>query len=327
MKNLLYIVVIVIAFASCKTEKKTIEAQKLAEKLTYSVNLENPVNNLPVLTNFDNKGFIDNILAKIKDSLVQAYKFNVNVKTEITFADVEKNFGAGAEQRVVEFEDGQMREVLIQMDIRSQEVKDLIFIENWNFDENNLQITKDVKGISVIRPIHDAYDSLLIYMTTPFMVYFNDSAKHVKNIVCQRAEYTVKLSKCDSLFIDYATFDSKKLIDLMLEKVLNKDIPAYDYFSAEKTKLSKDEILDYFDAGEKTVLVENIETGEMEEKTTNEEIHKDQITELVFIEEWSYDKENFNFEKKIIAYGPVREYYKPSRPDKLRTVPFLIYFE
>ncbi|HBF87566.1 MAG TPA: hypothetical protein DDX39_02900 [Bacteroidales bacterium] len=319
-------------FASCNTNNNVKESYKLAEKLSYSISLEEQVNALPILSDFDSKSFTDNILSKIKENKIQAYKFSLNEKFPISFANIEEAFGAGKHKTfTIDSETGDSIEIIVEHEIRSEEIKDFIFIENWFLNEDNLQIIKNVTGIVTVRTVFEISDSTTEYKEySPFMVYFNDtvSNKVNKNLICQRAEYTVKLNKCDTLYTDFAKFDSKKLIDLLIEKVLNEDIKVYDYFLPEKTKLSVEDIMKSFNAGEDTIEVQDLQTGKITQEKITTEIDKNEITELVFVEEWYYDEINFTFEKKIIAYGPVREYYRNADPEnKVKTVPFLIYFD
>ena len=293
--------------------------------MTYSVSLLQPSGTLPILQDFKSKEFVDNLLKRIENKEIQAYQFSLKEKMPISFENVKLNFDALDKKVMV---DG--KEQMVVSNILSQEVQDLMFLENWKYDETTSTIEKKINGLAAIRtyavPVGDSLEE--IRQNIPFIVYFNDSVEMsaTAKLICPRAEYVVKLSKCDSLFTDFSKLDSKTLVKTMIENVKNQNIKVYDYFNLEKTKISFQQVEENFGAAAEVIDVEDPETGKITKKSIKNEINLDEIIELVFIEEWYYDETNFSFYKKIIAYGPVREYYRASDlENKLKTVPFLIY--
>jgi hypothetical protein len=298
---------------------------KVAEQITYSVGLVQQPGALPILQDFKSKEFIDNLLKGIENKKIQAYQFSLREKMPITFENVKLNFDAVDKKVTI---DG--KEQIVTSNILPQEVQDLMFLENWTYDETSSKIEKNVSGIAAIRTYTvQVGDSLQeIRQNIPLIIYLNDSAKmsSTAKLVCPRAEYVVKLSKCDSLFTDFAKLDSKILVKTMIENVKKQNITVYDYFNLEKTKLSFQKVEENFGAVAEVVDIEDAETGKITKKSVKKEINLDEITELVFVEEWYFDETNMSFYKKIIAYGPVREYFRArDLENKVKTVPFLIY--
>jgi hypothetical protein len=320
---LLNLVLSILFFTSCKNrEPKLIN---VAEKITYSVGLEYTPGALPIIEDFDSNNFVENLISRIENQSTQAYKFSIKEKFPISFENVKLNFDA--EDKTISINGV---EQIVKSNIISQEIKDFIFIEDWIYDENNSTINKNVNGLAVVRTykyqINDSLEE--VRQNIPFSIYFNEIKNMIdekSKLISPRVEYSVKLSECDSLYTSYIKLNSNIIIKTMIDNVINKKIDVYDYFNLEKTKLSVEQVEKNFGADEQIIEVEN-EKGEITKHKIKNDINLSEITELVFIEQWYYDEEKFAFNKKIIAYGPVREYLRNAESQtKVKTVPFLIY--
>jgi len=101
------------------------------------------------------RSFINVILDEIKNGNIDAYDpQNANAST--TYADIELKMGGGNQVQQVQVNaDGLMREDTVKMDIKPEEVKQLLVYEEWYFDKKHSKL--DVRIIA-IQPIFMAYD-------------------------------------------------------------------------------------------------------------------------------------------------------------------------
>lgn len=297
----------------------TKEASKpvvLAEKVTYSVFADNNDGNLPILSQFYYADFAAEILESIKNNKINASEFEGN--NSLNFEKINEN----------------IQNIITKNSIQKSPkecLNELIFNESWIFDSTTFKIEKKVKDLSFamryIVPI-DSINSQFIKEPI-FTIKLNDSVSAEKpKTISIKAEYVVKLSACDSLFTKIVDFDTKSFTKSLINKALKKEITPYDYFSDEAKTIEENDILLALGAYADTVEVTNVETGEPELKVVKNEIVYEEITELVFIEKWTFDYQKNIFTKEIIGYGPVREYYKPNVEDmKVKSVPFILRFD
>lgn len=101
------------------------------------------------------RSFINVILDEIKNGNIDAYDpQNANAST--TYADIELKMGGGNQVQQVQVNaDGLMRDDTVKMDIKPEEVKQLLVYEEWFFDKKHSKL--DVRIIA-IQPIFMAYD-------------------------------------------------------------------------------------------------------------------------------------------------------------------------
>ncbi|OFX46091.1 MAG: hypothetical protein A2046_04330 [Bacteroidetes bacterium GWA2_30_7] len=313
MKNLfLFLVVIVIFQISCT--KESAKPVVLAEKVTYSVFADNNDGNLPILSQFYDSDFGSKILENIKTNKTQATDFaKASLKIETINEIILSLQSQFSKKETNEF------------------FNELIFNETWLYDSSTMKIEKKVKDLSFFYQCYLPEDSLHLDLKNRFLfkINLNDSVKAEKSeTISIKAEYVVKLSACDSLFTKLVGFDTKPFVKSLINKALKKEITPYDYFSEEPKMIVENDILLSLGATTDTVEVENVETGEPEIKVVKNEIVYEEITELIFIEKWTFDYQKNIFSKEIIGYGPVREYFKPYMDDmKVKSVPFILRFD
>lgn len=315
MKQLfLFIVTVAVLQISCK--KEVAKPVVLAENISYSVFADNNDGNLPILSQFNYADFANAILENIKNNKVNAHEFAGN--NAITYDKINEN----------------IQSILTQNSIQktpTEALNELIFNESWNIDTLTFNINKKVKDLSFAMRYMIPIDSITSeFVKDPvFTVKLNDSINPEKaKTLTLKAEYIVKLSGCDSLFTKLTGFDTKSFTKSLIEKVLNGKITAYDYFTDSPKVLSKEDILVSLDAKDDSVDVEDASTGEMVPVIVKGEVDYEAITELVFVEKWTFDYEKNIFSKEILGYGPVREYYKANMEDmKVKSVPFILRFD
>jgi len=121
------------------------------------------------------------------------------------------------------------------------------------------------------------------------------------------------------------------LIDLLLWAIDNDGLTAYapdDPANEFKLPITRNEIDERFGASIKTQLVENLETGQMEEKKVKEDAKVNEVKEYLIKELWYFDKQRSVMEVRIIGICPIRIFYKEEdvdREDPKRKKLFWIY--
>lgn len=315
MKQLFLFLVAIAAFqVSCKQE--VAKPVVLAENISYSVFAENNDGNLPILSQFYFSDFASAILENIKNNKVQAHEFAGS--NSMTFDKINEN----------------IQNIITQNSLQKSPkecLNELIFNESWILDTATFKIEKKVKDISFAIRYLIPIDSISSqFVKEPiFTVMLNDSVNSDNpKTLSIKAEYIVKLSSCDSLFTKIVGFDTKSFTKSLINKALENQIIPYDYFSESPKILSTNDILVSLGATTDSVEIENVENGENEVKVVKNEIVYEEITELVFIEKWTFDYEKNIFSKEILGYGPVREYFKPYIEEmKVKSVPFILRFD
>ena len=104
------------------------------------------------------------------------------------------------------------------------------------------------------------------------------------------------------------------LIDAMLYGIDKAFKTAYEDDELQ-IPITMDEIKSRFDAKSDTMARRNNETGEMEEKVVQGEIHTDEVKRLRIKEIWFFNKKTSRMESRIIALCPIREYVREGSYD------------
>jgi len=178
-KTLVSILILVIAFNACQNEKpKTV----ITEKIQYDVNLKSPDPSydwwIQNIAGGDREKLVDMILSGAKDGKYQAYDYYNN---PINPAQVRSVFSDTLIQRlrrtVSPFEE---YDTTIIMTINNEDILRLRFLEKWEINPENLQVTKTIYGIAPIA--RRIYNDGIIRWQPLFWIYTNDEfVKSLKN--------------------------------------------------------------------------------------------------------------------------------------------------
>jgi len=138
--------------------------------------------------------------------------------------------------------------------------------------------------------------------------------------------YEVDLSLDPELPNWMGNIDSGKFIEMLLEKVKSGKLTAYSPLTVKPSPLTWNDI--EFTLGVRTDSIEmtDPETGKVSWKVERNEINTNEIKRLIFIEEWSFDESNLQFNKKILGLAPVRVFYKEGYDTELKSIAFVVYF-
>ncbi|MEA3445655.1 MAG: gliding motility protein GldN [Bacteroidota bacterium] len=109
------------------------------------------------------------------------------------------------------------------------------------------------------------------------------------------------------------------LIDLLLHGIKNEGLTAFnpDGWAGEEfnVPMTWPEIEAKFDAGADTIQVMNVETGEMEERYSTNEITSYEVKQYLVKEMWYFDRKYSTLNVRIIGLCPIREYTKMGSAD------------
>ena len=108
------------------------------------------------------------------------------------------------------------------------------------------------------------------------------------------------------------------LIELLMWGIKNQGLNAYDPSGDDEfsVTLTMKDIEERFGAKEDIQVIENPETGEMEEVIIPGTITSSEVKRYLIKELWFFDKQRSVMEVRIIGICPVREYYKPEDMDQ-----------
>jgi hypothetical protein len=110
------------------------------------------------------------------------------------------------------------------------------------------------------------------------------------------------------------------LNEVVLSRIFNSEVSPYEY-SFDENKITDtltiNEAKEKLGGGIEEVNIEDIETGVIVTRNISRSISIAEITKYRFLEEWNLDEKNFKFTKKIIAYSPIRQYYRDEDYDQL----------
>jgi glycosidase len=142
-----------------------------------------------------------------------------------------------------------------------------------------------------------------------------------KNVI-----YEVDLSLDPELPHWMGNIDSKKFMEMLLEKVKSGKLTAYSPLSAKPEPITWSDI--EYNLGVRTDTAQTIDesTGKLTSKVMKNEINTNELKRLIFIEEWTFDESTLQFNKKILALAPVRVFTKENFDSPLKSIAFVVYF-
>jgi hypothetical protein len=106
-----------------------------------------------------------------------------------------------------------------------------------------------------------------------------------------------------------------KLSSLLINKALKGKIKTYDALDTNQI-FTREQVLSRMGATKDSVYVDDPDTGEQTLKVINVAPMYEQITSMVFVEDWYYDPKTYSIKKVIKSVGPVRHYLKNEEPVK-----------
>jgi gliding motility associated protien GldN len=104
------------------------------------------------------------------------------------------------------------------------------------------------------------------------------------------------------------------LINVLLKGIKDNAILAFEAPIQDENEFSKpisyDQVKSQFGAGSKTINRRNFETGQMEEVTIQQDIHIDEVKQLIVKEVWYFDKQKSTLQVRILGICPIRLFFR-----------------
>jgi hypothetical protein len=308
MKNIIFFVsAIAFLFAACSTEKKTdSDASKgrvnmlLSSSVQVSQNFIFDSIAVPYwLNGFKTKDFIQTVFEKAMNSEITVYDPNADDTSHIKLTK---------------------EDILNRLDqqkglLNLSEIKSFFFKEEWFLDTTEPFLFE--KKVSCWYPVRFYQTE----NTNKMKLIFKATGGNPTELLAKNVIYEFNLE--DTINPEFtANLNMIKLSTLLVNKVLNGKTKGYDPIDTNHV-FTHEQILSRMGATKDTVYVEDVNTGEQSLKIIAVAPMFEQITSLIFVEDWYYDLKTFAIKKVIKGIGPVRHYMKGN--ENIKNVVFMMY--
>lgn len=254
----------------------------------------------------------------------------------------------GVESEIVQQinDEGVVETLTLSAQADPQEIKGLLFYDEWFFDEKEFLFTKNVLSYCPVRKYRSEKeeDEWLFKKVAHFV--FNNISKREKRKSQKRMVYLGRISyefcidnKLYFGIIDdedngpyleeinspyWNSYSRQKIRTLLINRVISGRSKAYDYVTNDalsieesKKKLGyKMQQMEYYDPATSKMKTINVET----------EIYKEDIKSLLFVEDWYIDPVSMRIHKEVIGIAPIRFYTTDETTEK-KEVAFVVYFQ
>jgi len=256
----------------------------------------------------------------------------------LTLTQIQRSLGQTADTVRKFNDDGTIEVMVAYREIEPKELSSINFIEGWSLTANPLNLKKEVYAYEPVRRYLDDFSDFDKFRYRKvFRLYNNPNYKvdksklklaakvkyeHLFNfdgayrndvfsdLVAKRLnqndlDFQISQIYSNTISPFFNGFNQRIFIKTLLDKVFSGDAIASDYFTSAKLtpqeakgKVIKPQI----------VLVTNVLTGEDEERAFEADLTSE-IISVIFIEDWYFDEETLQFEKKVVGIAPVRYFY------------------
>ncbi len=187
----------------------------------------------------------------------------------------------------------------------------LRFREEWSYDPTTLAITKKVVAVAPIKSIttFDAETGMpdINYLLSPYWINF-DEKSYPTYMLTQRIMYGVDFKQ--AVYANVKNIDStliEKYFNTILERICSDSLACYEYTGEDLAnhRLSGAEV--------KTLMKEQPETFK-------------NISNIRFLEEWTFDYTNLSLTKRVVGVCPVTVEYDENGEIRGYRPLFWVYF-
>ena len=219
--------------------------------------------------------------------------------------------------------------------IPKEDIKHLVFNEEWFLDTSKFVMKKNVLDYSLVRvqlKETDTDTSELVKSLVASYRFNNTASSKNRELTPLAKNLAYEVSLTNPIIEEWLDYISvKHVVQVIIDKITSGTVPVYSFMVKDTLiELPIEDVKERL--GEHTYSIEfyNEETGEEEliEQTTP--IDYSEITGIVFIEDWYIDQSTMKIHKKVKGIAPVREYAKVLDQDDyelVRTIPCVVYFK
>lgn len=159
----------------------------------------------PTMPVDDRRNLISVLLEGIQNGQITPYdaRLDDEFKTPMTFEQVKEAFGAEASvEETIDFDTGERKPVVIQGEIRPNEVKQFMVKEEWYFDKQTSTLNVRIIGICPIREfVRENDPSNQVQRQQVFWVYFPEARNLLATSVAMNPYNGAQSLSYDDLFI------------------------------------------------------------------------------------------------------------------------------
>jgi hypothetical protein len=216
----------------------------------------------------------------------------------------------------------------------ADEMKYLVFEEDWLLDTSKFIMNKKVTAYTLIREYIRTTRLNPAELTKSMVARYDFSKNKEKDfskltLLQKDVAYEVPLvNATNPEWLE--NIQVKHVINVLLAEALSGNEQAYSFMLRDTlTKLSVLEVKQRL--GEETQIITNLDetTGETDSISVEKKIEPSEIVGIAFIEDWYIDKKTMQIYKDVKGIGLVREYTKyldEQQSELARTIPFVMFF-
>lgn len=262
----------------------------------------------------------------------------LNQTEPIVLTEIQRNLGQRTDT-VTKFNEDNTNELLVTTnEIEPKELSSINFIEGWSLTANPLSFHKEVYAYEPVRRYLDDFSDFEKFRYRKvFRLYNNPNYKidksklklaaqvkyeHLFNfdgayrndifsdLVAKRLsqndlDFQVSQIYSNTISPFFNGFNQLIFIKTLLDNVYAGNATACDYYTSAKLtpKEAKERVIK-----PQIVIITNPLSGDDEERAIEVDLTSE-IISVVFTEEWYFDEETLQLEKKVVGIAPVRYFY------------------
>ena len=326
-KNLLMLsLILLIALFSCNNNntKETLSTNDLLPKNVSSeyefINVNNTFNHWT--ENFKAKEFYTSLYNFVIEGNIKVYDYNGK---EESIDKVKISFGDYNDTVMIEnAETFEIETKVIERKVDFDKITGMYFKENWFFNESEFKFTKEIIEYYPVLTKLSNIDTNAYSKFLGFAVRNNEYNIDNEKILASGiiSEYCFN----DTL---ESTILSGMDINKFREVLINRAYESKNVYNPDNLEtMSKDDIDKSLGLEEDTIIIEDPETGETSKHVIQNTIYYDEVENIIFIEDWYLDENNYSIRKEIVGIAPVMSIYKyhEDETEVSKRIPFVYYF-
>ncbi|HRS19376.1 MAG TPA: hypothetical protein P5243_07720, partial [Bacteroidales bacterium] len=218
--------------------------------------------------------------------------------------------------------------------IPKQEIKYLLFDEEWFMDTAAFIMNKNVRSYTLVReylrktPFDSEEQSKSLIAKIPCIDTVSKSYKDLE-LLSKNVAYEVSLvNESNPEYLE--NIQVKHVMNVIIAKALSGSVPVYSFMLRDTLQLlTKEDVK--MRLGELTESYVNVDetTGAEDTVTIEKKIDPSEFTALAFIEDWYINPKTMHIYKDVKGIALVRQYMKQldgNEPEMVKTIPILMYF-
>jgi len=298
-------------------------------KVKYEQNLVVP-DGSDAFKSIDRKDFVDKVLAAALTGKVKLYD-QLDLDKQLSSGELNKIVGTWNDT-LVGIDEKKVDTTLVvrQMSFNKDELARILFVEKWYFNSQRFVMTKDVEKWCPVRVYQKQVDSVQSEEIKKmlFWVKQETDTNNRPNLTLLKENVSYEFNLTNESVPEWLTdLNSERFVSIILDNVLAGRVVAYDYFD-QKKRLSNKEIRESLGETVKEYFVENKKTGGYDTVQVFSKFFPEEITSVLFVEDWFIDWNTLRIEKKVKSIAPIRKfmnYHENGDEEIEKKIPFIVH--